>query len=95
MAPIFFSSMQKGQRDLYRKSSRGAGTDTVNGEGAAFQSGTPQRLFQFNPRHPYIPYDVTADGQRFMVSNLIEEPGAMPITVVVNWTASLNTEAEG
>jgi hypothetical protein len=65
----------------------------VNGEGAAFQSRKPQRLFQFSPRTPFIPYDVTADGQRFIVSNLIEEQAAMPITVVVNWMAGVNVEA--
>ena len=35
------------------------------------------------------PYDVTADGERFLVNALAEETAAVPITVVVNWTAAL------
>ena len=38
---------------------------------------------------PAYPYDVTPDGQRFLVSAFpLPEPGA-PITVVTNWTARL------
>jgi Tol biopolymer transport system component len=61
----------------------------VNGSGAAFQFGLSSRLFQFQPRYPFIPYDVTADGQRFIVTSLLEEPEALPITVVVNWPDDL------
>jgi hypothetical protein len=35
------------------------------------------------------PYDVSADGQRFLINTPKEEPSAVPITVVVNWTAGL------
>jgi len=39
---------------------------------------------------PAYPYDVTPDGQRFLVSSFpLPDPGA-PITVVTNWTARLN-----
>jgi eukaryotic-like serine/threonine-protein kinase len=34
-------------------------------------------------------YDVSADGQRFLVNDLEESVPAPPITVVVNWTAGL------
>jgi hypothetical protein len=61
----------------------------VNGEGSAFQIGTPERLFQFTGATPFIPYDVTADGQRFIVSELLEESTAVPITIVVNWQEGL------
>jgi eukaryotic-like serine/threonine-protein kinase len=38
---------------------------------------------------PAYPYDVTPDGQRFLVSSFpLPDPGA-PITVVTNWTARL------
>ena len=30
-----------------------------------------------------------ADGQRFLVNTLVEEPPAPPITIVLNWTAGL------
>ena len=34
-------------------------------------------------------YDVTADGQRFLINTLPEQVGSAPITVVVNWMAGL------
>jgi hypothetical protein len=34
-------------------------------------------------------WDVTADGQRFLVNAITEETGSSPITVVMNWTAGL------
>ena len=34
-------------------------------------------------------YDVSADGQRFLVNTVEELGAAAPITVVVNWTAAL------
>jgi Tol biopolymer transport system component len=34
-------------------------------------------------------YDMTADGQRFLISKLVDETPATPINVIVNWTAGL------
>jgi hypothetical protein len=34
-------------------------------------------------------YDVTRDGQRFLLNALIEESAPSPITVVLNWTSAL------
>ncbi|HEV8368330.1 MAG TPA: hypothetical protein VGQ39_10300 [Pyrinomonadaceae bacterium] len=34
---------------------------------------------------------VTADGQRFILNNLIEEAAYTPITVVLNWTGGPET----
>jgi Tol biopolymer transport system component len=34
-------------------------------------------------------YDVTRDGQRFLLNSLTEESAPSPITVVVNWTSAL------
>ncbi|MEK7992511.1 MAG: protein kinase [Planctomycetota bacterium] len=60
--------------------------------GASFQSDTPRELFPIPSTTPwdYWPYDVTADGQRFLVL----QPGATgqgpdPLTVVTNWQARL------
>jgi hypothetical protein len=35
------------------------------------------------------PYDVTADGQRFLVNTLPQQVVSTPMTVVLNWTAGL------
>jgi eukaryotic-like serine/threonine-protein kinase len=38
---------------------------------------------------PWPQYDVSADGQRFLVNSVDEGNVATPITVIVNWTAAL------
>jgi hypothetical protein len=37
----------------------------------------------------FYPYDVTADGQRFLMAT-VAETAPSPITVVTNWAADLN-----
>ncbi len=61
----------------------------VNGQGSHFEVGAARPLFKARPR-PFArldayPYDVTADGRRFLVNTSVEEPTTAPITLVVNW----------
>jgi Tol biopolymer transport system component/predicted Ser/Thr protein kinase len=42
----------------------------------------------------WSPYDVTADGQRFLVRATPEKGAALPLTVIVNWPALLKKGAE-
>jgi hypothetical protein len=56
------------------------------------EPGTPTALFQTRIVHPRLAlfqYDVTADGQRFLVNSLPREDAAAPLTLLVNWTAGL------
>jgi hypothetical protein len=51
-------------------------------------------LFQTHLRQPIsaldvFSYDVSADGQRFLVNTKVDEPGAAPVSVILNWTAAL------
>jgi len=47
-------------------------------------------LFELHPRIGLgNAYDVSADGQRFLVNTLVEESTSAPITLVVNWPALL------
>jgi Tol biopolymer transport system component len=59
--------------------------------GESFEAGLPKSLFQtrISVATLYYGYDVTADGQRFLVNNLAEEAQVQSITVVLNWTAGL------
>ena len=64
----------------------------VNG-GATFASGQPVPLFQTrvppsNFNATWNNYVVAADGQRFLINNVVQDTAA-PITVVLNWTAGL------
>jgi eukaryotic-like serine/threonine-protein kinase len=64
---------------------------------AALEIGTPVSLFR--PRLLNGPntgtgfhaqYDVTRDGQKFLLNVPVEDTATPPITVVANWTAELN-----
>jgi acid stress-induced BolA-like protein IbaG/YrbA len=61
----------------------------VNGKGSSFEVGTVKELFQTQSTGYGSRYDVSADGQRFLVNTVAEQPASLPITVVVNWTAGL------
>jgi len=52
---------------------------------AGFESGPPVRLF----RNDSAVFDVTADGQHFVVTSNSAQTQAMPLAVVSNWTAGL------
>jgi hypothetical protein len=56
--------------------------------GAAFEAGLPKPLFQTRIR-PQIEarnhYDVTSDGQHFVVNSFRQEDAAVPITVLAPW----------
>ncbi|PYR66299.1 MAG: hypothetical protein DMF88_16790 [Acidobacteria bacterium] len=64
----------------------------VNGRNSAFEVGAVRSLFDtrapstINPRSAY---DVSPDGQRFLVNTLADDDAAPPITLVVNWPALL------
>jgi eukaryotic-like serine/threonine-protein kinase len=63
--------------------------------GANFDAGTPVALFQASPRQP-IPlydlfaYDVSRDGQRFLILTQLKQAETAPMSIVLNWTAKLN-----
>jgi Tol biopolymer transport system component len=61
----------------------------VSGQGATFEVGAARPLFEVRPRSGFgYFYDVSPDGQRFLVNTMIENTSA-PITLVVNWPALL------
>jgi serine/threonine protein kinase len=62
--------------------------------GSIFEAGAATPLFQTRRRVAVsstdtFSYDVSADGQRFLVSNDVGEVTSSPLTVVLNWTAGL------
>jgi Tol biopolymer transport system component len=62
---------------------------TVNGRGTSFEVGAVKPLFVAPVAGIRYAYDVSADGQRFLVNSLTEQTAATPITVVVNWAAGI------
>jgi hypothetical protein len=60
-------------------------------ETGAFQGTAPQPLFRpnaprFNAGHIFV---ATKDGRRFLFNARQEEPNSTPITVILNWAATL------
>ena len=61
----------------------------------SFKAGAPVRLFAigsetgFRGRARNVPYDVSPDGQRFLINVATAEPASSRITVVMNWAAAL------
>jgi hypothetical protein len=54
-----------------------------------FSSGTPEPLFQLRGRTPVsstdiYTYDVTPDGQRFLVNRFVKADHPVPLTIVLN-----------
>jgi Tol biopolymer transport system component len=62
---------------------------------ANFDSGAPVALFQATPRQSVsardlFVYDVSRDGQRFLVNTQVKPAEAGPMSVVLNWSAKLD-----
>jgi Tol biopolymer transport system component len=60
---------------------------------ALFHVGAPTRLFTMHPR-PTVrldayPYDVTPDGQRFLVNTFVEDTTSIALVLIVNWRKSI------
>ena len=60
----------------------------VHTDGGDFYALTPQALFQTRARYSgERSYDVSADGQRFVINTMVLDQ-VSPIVVMVNWPAA-------
>jgi Tol biopolymer transport system component len=59
--------------------------------GASFEASAPAPLFEFRAGgfQPIPYYSVTRDGQRFLLSTIVETVPNAPLTIVVNWAAGV------
>ncbi len=65
--------------------------------GVNFQAGAPVSLFQANPRElsatsEIAVYDVSKDGQRFLINTQVNTDAARPMSVILNWDAGLKNK---
>ncbi len=63
--------------------------------GATFDAGSPVALFQATPRQPVLVYDmfvydVSRDGQRFLINTQMKQSQTQPMSIILNWPAKLN-----
>ena len=56
---------------------------------SSFEPGVPRVLFDLHTRILFENFDISADGQKFLINNVVEEAAVSPATVVLNWTADL------
>jgi Tol biopolymer transport system component len=61
---------------------------------AGFEAGAPAALFQTHPRQPvsamdFFSYDVTPDGQKFLVNTKVDTANAAPLSVILNWSSEM------
>ena len=62
----------------------------VSASGTAVRLGVPHDLFQTAAiQREYGPFDVTADGKRFLINSGNLKEGGDPFTLVQNWPAEL------
>jgi eukaryotic-like serine/threonine-protein kinase len=62
--------------------------------GTHFDAGAPVVLFQSTPRQPVMVhdlfvYDVSRDGQRFLINTQVKQADTAPMSVILNWPAKL------
>jgi serine/threonine protein kinase/Tol biopolymer transport system component len=63
--------------------------------GVHFDAGTPAVLFQSTPRQPVLVYDlfvydVSRDGQRFLINTQVKQGDSAPMSIILNWPAKLD-----
>jgi Tol biopolymer transport system component len=61
---------------------------------ASFKAGSPVALFQTHRRQPVssqdvFSYDVSSDGQRFLIITKMDEANAAPLSVLLNWALEM------
>ena len=68
---------------------------SVDGKtGPGFEAGSPATLFQTHPRQPisamdFFSYDVTSDGQKFLVNTKVDTSNSAPLSVILNWSSEM------
>jgi eukaryotic-like serine/threonine-protein kinase len=61
----------------------------VSSKGDNFEVGAYQRLFQTRAVRPGKSYDISPDGQRFLINSAVDTSSSSPLVLVVNWTDGL------
>jgi eukaryotic-like serine/threonine-protein kinase len=81
-------------KELFYLSSEGKVMAAPVTEGANFDAGAPVALFQASPIEPgatseQIFYDVSRDGQRFLINTAAKQTQVEPMSIMLNWAAKL------
>jgi serine/threonine protein kinase/Tol biopolymer transport system component len=81
-------------KELFYLSSEGKMMAVAVTTGASFEAGSPAALFQTHRRQPVssqdvFSYDVSGDGQRFLIPTKVDEANAAPLSILLNWASGM------
>jgi eukaryotic-like serine/threonine-protein kinase len=81
-------------KELFYVSSEGKIMSVAVKTGASFEAASPVALYQTHRRQPVsaldvFSYDVTADGQRFLIATRVDEANAAPLVITLNWASEM------
>jgi dipeptidyl aminopeptidase/acylaminoacyl peptidase len=81
-------------KELFYLSAEGKMMAVAVTAGASFEAGSPVALFQTHRRQPVaasdvFSYDVSGDGQRFLIITKVDEANAAPLSVLLNWASEM------
>jgi len=82
-------------KELFYLSGEGKMMAVTVKTGASFEADSPVALFQTHRRQPvsaqdFFSYDVSGDGQRFLIATRVDEANAAPPSVFLNWPSELD-----
>jgi len=86
---------QRDGKEIYYRAPDGKVMAVENTAGTTFRSGTPKPLFQAPSTGisilniPLSQWDVTSDGNQFLLPTLTHAPAQAPFTVILNWQARI------
>jgi Tol biopolymer transport system component len=81
-------------KELFYVSAEGKMMAVAVTTGASFKAGSPVALFQTHRRQPvssqdHFSYDVSGDGQRFLIATKVDEASAAPLSITLNWASEM------
>ncbi len=82
-------------KELFYLSAEGKMMTVAVKTGASFEADSPVALFQTHRRQPvsaqdFFSYDVSGDGQRFLIATKSDEANAAPLSVLLNWSSEID-----
>jgi hypothetical protein len=81
-------------KELFYLSAEGKMMAVAVTASASFVTGSPVALFQTHRRQPIsardvFSYDVSGDGQRFLIATKVDEANSAPLSVLLNWASEI------
>ena len=85
---------RKDGKELFYVSADGKMMAVAVTTGSNFKAGAPVALFQTHRRQPvsaqdFASYDVSGDGQRFLIATRVDEANSAPLSVFLNWASEM------